>query len=416
VAQVSGIDRASDDCFSRSTPGVLSYSDRACPPEETLRRIEPLLPKFGVSRLARLTGLDKVGIPVWSAISPNARSIVINQGKGVTDDDAKVSAAMEALERAVACAPSVPASMATRQALCESGDRALTLPGLIASGQPDLGDDETIAWLRGFDLSDGATTWVPLQATTLDRTIEGCRYWQSSDGLASGNTRTEAILHGLLERIERDAETLWRLLPLGAKLGSCIDPASFEDPILDAMLRQIMACGLQLRLFDVTSDVAIPCYAATLADAGISSARQARYHDVTIGHGAHPVARRAAIRAVTEAAQSRLTYISGARDDVFPETFTRPLSRETQRLFEAAPQRKAPMPTNAAGAPQGLLRFAMQRLEEARIRSAVVVPLVEEGDMPFSVVKVLVPDLENPDGLRKRRFGERALARALEVG
>ncbi len=394
---------------------MLSYSDRACSPEETLRRIEPLLPTFGVSRLARLTGLDKIGIPVWSAISPNARSIVINQGKGITDNDAKVSAAMEAIERAVACAPAVPTRMATRRALCE-GDRALTLPCLVATGEPDLGDDETVAWLRGFDLADGATTWVPLHASTLDRTIEGCRYWQSSDGLASGNTETEAILHGLLERIERDAETLWRLLPLSGKLNSCIDPASFEDPILDQMARQIAACGLQLRLFDMTSNVAVPCYAATLADAGILTARQPRYHDVTIGHGAHLVARRAAIRAVTEAAQSRLTYISGARDDVFPETFTRPLPGESQRLFEAIPQRKTTPPTSAEGGPHAQLSFAIQRLEEARIRSVVVVPLVEEEAMPFSVVKVLVPGLENPDGLRKRRFGERALARALVVG
>ncbi|MGO4620527.1 YcaO-like family protein [Ensifer sp. 2YAB10] len=394
---------------------MLSYSDRACSPEETLRRIGPLLPTFGVSRLARLTGLDKIGIPVWSAISPNARSIVINQGKGVSDSDAKISAAMESIERAVACTPSVPFRMATRRALREGGDRALTLPGLVAAGGADLGDDETIAWLSGFDLADGSTTWAPLHAATLDRTIDRCRYWQSSDGLASGNTETEAILHGLLERIERDAETLWRLLPLDGKLRTCIDPASFEDPILDGMERRIVDCGLQLRLFDMTSDVAIPCYAATLAGAGILTARQPRYHDVTIGHGAHPVARRAAIRAVTEAAQSRLTYISGARDDVFPETFTRPLPSETQRLFEAVPQRKTAAATNAGGGPQELLRFVMRRLEEARIGSIVVVPLVEEGAMPFSVVKVLVPDLENPDGLRKRRFGARALTRALEV-
>jgi len=416
VSQVTGIDRPSDDCFGYPTAGVLSYSDRACSPEETLRRIEPFLPTFGVSRLARLTGLDKIGIPVWSAISPNARSIVINQGKGITDNDAKVSAAMEAIERAVACAPAVPTRMASRRTLCENGDRALTLPGLVATGQPDLGDDETVAWLRGFDLADEATTWVPLHATTLDRTIEGCRYWLSSDGLASGNTETEAILHGLLERIERDAETLWRLLPLSGKLRSCIDPASFEDPLLDQMARQITACGLNLRLFDMTSDVAVPCYAATLADAGILTARQPRYHDVTIGHGAHLVARRAAIRAVTEAAQSRLTYISGARDDVFAETFIRSLPGETQRLFEAVPQRKTTIPTGAEGGLPALLRFLMQRLREARIRSVVVVPLVEEGAVPFSVVKVLVPGLENPDGLRKRRFGERALARALVVG
>ena len=84
---------------------MIAYSDRICGPEETWSRIEALLPRFGVTRLSRLTGLDRVGIPVWNAVSPNARSIVINQGKGITDIDAKVSAAMEALERAIAEPP-----------------------------------------------------------------------------------------------------------------------------------------------------------------------------------------------------------------------------------------------------------------------------------------------------------------------
>ena len=415
MAQTTEIGRPPDGHSNRPVAGPLSYSDRACPPEETFRRIEAFLPALGVSRLARLTGLDRIGIPVWSAVSPNARSIVINQGKGVTDIDAKVSAAMEAIERAIACAPLVPTRTATARALFETGDRALPLAGLIAAGQADLQDDETIDWLRGFDLLDGATTWVPREAAILDRTIDGCRYWQSSDGLASGNSEAEAILHGLLERIERDAETLWRLLPLGGKHRGCIDPACLEDPVLDGLAKRIMSSGLDLRLFDMTSDIGIPCYAATLAEAGILSARQPRYHDVTIGHGAHPLARRAAIRAVTEAAQSRLTYISGARDDVFPETFARNLPEETQRLFAAVPQRRTVASTEAPTGPQPLLDFVLRRLEAAGIRTVVVVPLTEDA-APFSVVKVVVPALENPDGARKRRFGERALARALEAG
>ncbi len=91
------------DFVATSSP----YSDRACSAEETFRRIEPCLAAHGITRLGRLTGLDKVGIPVWQAVSPNARSIVINNGKGITDLDAKVSAAMEALERTVAGAPAV---------------------------------------------------------------------------------------------------------------------------------------------------------------------------------------------------------------------------------------------------------------------------------------------------------------------
>ncbi|MGO7164408.1 hypothetical protein ACCS78_35420, partial [Rhizobium johnstonii] len=76
-------------------------------PRETLSRVEPLLAGFGITRVARHTGLDDIGIPVWCAYAPNSRSIVIAQGKGLTDLDAKVSTVMEALERAVAGEPTV---------------------------------------------------------------------------------------------------------------------------------------------------------------------------------------------------------------------------------------------------------------------------------------------------------------------
>ncbi|MGF6176375.1 YcaO-like family protein [Ensifer sp. 4252] len=415
MASVTDVDRASESRSVSDNPHAADhYSDRACAPEETFARITPLLPGFGISRLARLTGLDNIGIPVWNAVSPNAKSIVINQGKGITDIDAKVSAAMEALERAVACNPSAPMVHATRRALLEKGERALTLPGLVAAGEADLGDDETTAWLRGFDLLDQQTTFVPLQAALLDRTLERCRYWQSSDGLASGNTEGEAVLHGLLERIERDAETLWRLLPLTARLRTCIDADLFDDPIINDMTSRIAATGLTFRLFDVTSDIGVPCMTAVIADARILGAKEPRYHDVTVGHGAHLDPRRAAIRAITEAAQSRLTYISGARDDVFPETFTRRLPRETQQLFEAVPADRNPHSSIAGIGAISQLEQVLEALKRAGIATVVAVPLLGEP-LPFSVVKIFVPELENPDGARKRRFGARALSRALEI-
>ncbi|WP_173512185.1 YcaO-like family protein [Sinorhizobium psoraleae] len=392
----------------------IRYSDRICSAETTFGRIEPLLPEFGITRLARLTGLDCIGIPVWNAVCPNSKSLVINQGKGITDIDAKVSAAMEALERAVACAPHGPARVASCRELLTEGDEALALPGLIASAQPDLGDDEPIRWILGRNLDGGAATWVPLEASLLDRTLENCRYWQSSDGLASGNTETEAVLHGLLERIERDAEVLSRLSPLPARLRGCVAPQSLGDPVLDAMARKIAAADLELRLFDITSDIGIPCFTAVLAGKDILTAKAPLFHHVTVGHGAHPNAPRAAIRAVTEAAQSRLTYISGARDDVYPETFVRPLPEQTRRLFEAVPRETTPVSAFQAEGPDALLSFVLQRLREVGVGPVVSVPLLGNG-LPFSVVKVFVPDLENPEGDRKRCFGTRALSWALAV-
>ena len=73
-------------------------SHRVCPPEETWERIAPLLPQAGITRLADVTRLDVVGLPVWQAVRPGSRNLSVSQGKGTTPAAARVSAAMESLE------------------------------------------------------------------------------------------------------------------------------------------------------------------------------------------------------------------------------------------------------------------------------------------------------------------------------
>ncbi|MGY5809618.1 YcaO-like family protein [Rhizobium sp. LEGMi198b] len=391
-----------------------SYSDRICAAEETFRRIEPCLASHGVTRLGRLTGLDKIGLPVWQAVSPNARSIVINNGKGITDIDAKVSAAMEALERTIAGAPAVKSIFTSRQKLLAKEHHADPLPSLIGRGQADIADDEEIAWVEGHDLITGRNAWIPFEAVTLDRTPRKSRFWQCSDGLASGNVLTEAILHGLLERIERDAKVLWDISEPALRMDTCIDPTSLADPVMDALIRKVEAADLTLKLFDVTSDVRIPAFAAFLGPVEIARAKHVRYLDVTMGSGAHPSSVRAAIRAVTEAAQSRLTFISGARDDIHPEDFTRELPDSIRRCFSAVPKPAArPNEVLTHGA-EALLHLTIDRLRQAGINSAIALSL-GDASLPFAVAKLVVPQLENPAGDRKRRFGYRAISKTLQL-
>jgi ribosomal protein S12 methylthiotransferase accessory factor YcaO len=203
-------------------------------------------------------------------------------------------------------------------------------------------------------------------------------------------------------------------MPLARRLQTCVDPAVFADEVLSDLVSRITNAGLTLRLFDITSDIAVPCYTAVLASKDIPSMKQPLYHQATIGHGCHPNPVRAAIRAVTEVAQSRLTYISGARDDIFPETFARPLAAETRAYFTAAATSSAIVGSCTPDGPEALLTHVLGILRDAQIKSAVALPLLR-GDFPFSVVKVFLPQLENPDGLRKRRLGSRAVARLLET-
>jgi ribosomal protein S12 methylthiotransferase accessory factor len=388
-----------------------AYSDRVCSPEETLARVRPLLAAFGVTRVARQTGLDMIGIPVWCAFTPNARSIVVAQGKGLTDADAKVSAIMEALERAVAGQPAVETVLGSARNLGTSGRTADPLPSLIAAGREDVGPDEEMTWVGGVDLVSGGDVLVPLEAVLLDRTRPS-RFWMSSDGLASGNVVEEAMLHGILERVERDAHVLWQVSGPEARHRNCVAPEAFADPVLGQLIERIKTAGLELRLFDITSDTDIPAFLALLGPSNVVTGGQVRFVEVTSGCGAHLFPVRAAIRAVTEAAQSRLTYISGARDDVHPAAFNRPLPEATRRAFFAEPRRLA-LCTPSVGAGLGaLLRSVIDRLKAAGVRAVIAVPLSSDR-LPFSVVKVVIPDLESPEGSRARRFGLRALSRAI---
>jgi YcaO-like protein with predicted kinase domain len=382
--------------------------DRLFPSDVTFERVRPHLLSFGITRVARHTGLDKVGIPVWCAYTPNAKSIVVAQGKGLSDDDARTSATMEALERAVACDPFVEVVVDSSESLKEKGQHVHSLPPLIALGKELLGVDETIAWVVGSDLLTGGTVYVPFEAVTLDRTRHDNRYWQSSDGLASGNTLEEATFHGLLERIERDAHALWQLLNLPQQQATCVDPSSFATADVQALQEKLLTADLELRLFDITSDVGVPTYTALVGPRYKLRTNMARYVEVTYGSGTHPIPDRAAIRALTEAAQSRLTYISGARDDVYREVFQRSLPAHIRGLFDAVPRLvDIVIPRETPD-----LASVLDRLRAVSVAEVLMVPL-SDPTLPFAVVKLLVPGLENPDGARRQRLGDRAIFKAL---
>jgi len=86
-----------------STPPKAAQRSRSCreaifaghashtEPVETLERLLRIAPEMGISRVANITGLDEIGIPVAAAIRPNSRNISVSQGKGLDMVAAKVS-------------------------------------------------------------------------------------------------------------------------------------------------------------------------------------------------------------------------------------------------------------------------------------------------------------------------------------
>lgn len=76
----------------------LAGTHRAVAPETTWERIAPMLNSFGITRIADVTELDHLGIPVKVAVRPAAEILGTSQGKGATRLLAKLAAAMEAVE------------------------------------------------------------------------------------------------------------------------------------------------------------------------------------------------------------------------------------------------------------------------------------------------------------------------------
>jgi len=387
----------------------VSDNFRACPPGETFSRVSPHLARLGITRVGRQTELDRIGIPVWCAYAPNSKAIVIAQGKGLDDVSAKTSAVMEAIERSVATQPSCSALVASRDDLAASGHAMDCLDVLLATGAQPVEASEQIRWAQAQDLASNAVTFIPFDTVHLDRTNVSPRFWVSSDGLASGNTWHEAVLHGLLERIERDACVLWDVGGPVRRYARRIDPHSIEDDDIREMLEKIFAADFDLALFDVTSDLSIASVVALLRPKGDGGSL--RYVDLTMGAGASLSPNVAAARAISEAVQSRMTFIAGARDDLVPELFSRRADPAHLQSFRVrCATNLSELPTMAAKSTQDALDQVVEALLRHGIDRLYAIELAPEW-LPASVAKVFAPQLEHPEGGRRIRFGSRALSK-----
>lgn len=381
-----------------------TYSDRVDSPEVTVARVWPYLADLGITRLARQTGLDRLGIPCWAAFRPNSRSLAGSQGKGLTDAAACASAVMEAVEVAVAERPSGPRILASAASLTAEGvawvDPTRFLPfGSLPDGLKQL------TWLEGRNLATGAPVWTPLDVVSMDgeqSELDGiCK---SSNGLASGNTEDEAIFHALCELIERDATTLWSMLPVNQRAGTVFAARDLHDPAVNVLAAQIEAAGLKLCLLDQSSDLGVPVVMALI---GPSSSSYAGYLDVAAGYGAHPVAARAALRAITEAAQSRITAIASSRDDISGPSFLAEAAEEHLAYLTASPRVSAPKGVPDRTSLPDLLDLVQSTLAKHMIDAVAV--RVDDGKLPFAVVKVIAPALEDRDANLNWRPSSRAL-------
>lgn len=290
---------------------AFSGTYRENPPEETWERVRPHLLEHGITRVADVTDLDILGIPVFVATRPSAMTVTCSQGKGVSTILARVSAVMENLETAVA-EQYVPAGMPW--ASFDDVNPSYT-PGDLSVGWPSaLSRTTKLRWCAARGMLDDAEVLVPHAVVSLHQ--ESAEAWyptlfaRASNGLASGNSLAEAALHSLWELIER--ECVLRFSRTAVADRTYIDPGSVTDPMCGALIDTMLSAGFRLEIVDASSG-SWPVFAVYLHNGDMT--------DVFGGAGAHADPAIALSRALTEAAQSRLAVISGLRDDIPPDTY-----------------------------------------------------------------------------------------------
>jgi ribosomal protein S12 methylthiotransferase accessory factor len=363
-------------------------------PSETLAQFRPLAARMGITRLGNVTGLDYIGIPVAIAVRPNSRSVSVSQGKGLDLTQAMASALMEAAEgfHAENIGECRPATYHDLAAKCSVVDPQT----LCTTGRP-FDPDAKISWRQGFDLLHREHCWVPAEIVHTDYTLPQDGYFLAgSNGLASGNHLVEAIGAAICELVERDAVAVWNASDIRTRAERALDIDSIDDPDCRALLAKYEKAGIAVRLWNITTDIGMPAVLCDIRDTSEGDPnRLRRFH----GSGCHPDRAIALARALTEAAQTRLTYITGIRDDLLPSEYEEPSGIEVvDALLDALRQEMEPQsfdetPTFSADDLAADIRWELQRLRSAGITRVAAIDLTRP-DFGIPVVRVVIPGLE----------------------
>ena len=367
---------------------------------------------LGVTRVARLTGLDRTGVEVASAVRPGGHVLQVTNGKGLHREEAERGALLEAAELwGAEQLPPPPWPEASARELREHlgpGTLVLSPSELGGDGGPEGADGLRCAWRPARPLAGRGAALVPLDAVhcpppSAGPARAGWARWTSS-GMGAHPVRSAALLHALLEAAERDQ--LARALPdgfTGRDLGPrLLDPGTLARaaPGAAALRRALLRRGFRVHLLDLAPscgrrrrpagvpapvDLGLPVAAAVILDEDGGPVPVAAGYACRLGRD------EALQAALLEAAQSRATEIHGAREEVAfaDRTAAAPLAT----LLDACPARRdaSALPDLGAADPARGAARVIERLRRAGFARGAVADLAAPPGL--AVVKVLVPGL-----------------------
>ncbi|MFI9245600.1 TOMM precursor leader peptide-binding protein [Streptomyces sp. NPDC053086] len=339
----------------------------------------------------------------------------LSGGKGLTSEEARVSALCEAVER----------YSGTRH-----GDEPVVRDSLRALGEAAVHPDtvrlydarqlrDRAAWNaarspfqyvgRPFD-EEAVLDWTPVWSLTAGRQRllpTSLLYFDAdpaaplradSNGNAAGSSREDAFVQGFLELVERDAVALWWY---NRTLAPALDLDAFAasgDDWIEPLRAGYRSVGREVWALDLTSDFGIPVVAA------LSRRTDGAAEDVLFGFGAHLDPRIAVRRALTEMGQLLPAVIdsrpdgSGYRvDDPQALSWWRTATVADQPHLLPAPNRRPTVPGDHVHTPRADLADDVAALTAlARERGLEVLVLDQtRPDIGLPVVKVVIPGMRH---------------------
>jgi YcaO-like protein with predicted kinase domain len=386
---------------------------RSVSPQETVERIKPHMRAMGITRIANVTGLDSIGIPVVMVCRPNSRSLAVSQGKGHDLWAAKASGLMESVESYHAERIDLPLRQASMEQL-ETDDAVVDASLLPRPSDSPFSRTRSLLWIEGYDLLKEEHCWVPYDAVHADMTVDAARrsdgsFIPTSNGLASGNHLLEAISHAICEVVERDCDVLWWLQDRESRRATRIDLDTVTDPGCRELLDRYAKAEVLVSVWETTSDIGIPAFHCLALDRRENLFRPLY---AASGQGCHPARHIALSRALAEAAQSRLTAIAGSRDDIrrdeFAETMDTDALRSNRRIVEEEPPARSFVgPSWDADTLEDDVAWELERLRAVGIGRVVVVDLTKP-EFGVPVVRVVIPGLELRLDAVPFRYGPRS--------
>jgi YcaO-like protein with predicted kinase domain len=356
--------------------GVLDHTtDHTLSAAAYWQRLRPMLQDFGISRVADITGLDTIGLPVVQAVRPAAHSNAVTQGKAGTLEGAAVGAVLECLEMAAGEAfdghPVIP---------LQTGD----LWSDFAPGLPDgtVWPDADTVFISCWNVSEDRPAALPRDLISTDFSQDApaaaAPILRHSIGLGAGTTFASALLHGLLECIEADART-----HAEAFGGMRRVALAHNDPVYGPVLRLIEAAGLRVLVEDM------PCKGGVVAvKASVMEAPGATSLPLpATGYGARLQPQDAVLAALSEALQARLAVISGAREDITQQFYIHGASLQD---LQAEWDRHGPSFFGVSlNAPAST---ALRTIAHA-VGPVFAVPLYWNAALPIAIIRIVAPQL-----------------------